>query len=478
MISVGAFVYFPRVFNRSDEFGAYAVMSYKLGDEIRLRVHDLNHDGDGVARAEDGRVFFVPGALIGDQVRARVASLKKRYAIAEMIELEAPASGRIEPPCPVAKTCGGCAVQAWDYSEQLAWKERRVKEALARIGGLDAPLFPIIGMAEPFRYRAKAQYPVRQSPSGEVLAGFYRRGSHEVVPSEDCIVQHPLIPPAVAAARRLIEELGLSVYDERTRKGFVRHIVARVSFSNNELMLILVTADRDFPEKQAWIEGLREALPNLVSAVQNVNPNATNVVMGPESIVLWGRPSIVETFEDVSFEISPNSFFQVNPKQALELYRVVRQFAALSGRERIWDVYCGTGSIGLFLAPQAALLRGVDVVPEAINDARRNARRNGVENRAKFETGRAEDVLPRWVSEGGRADVCLLDPPRKGSDPVTLESICQARPRRIVYVSCNPSTLARDLAFVVERGYRVLGIQPVDMFPHTPHVEAVAHLIA
>lgn len=453
-------------------------MMYGPGDQAQLKVHDLNHDGDGVARADDGRVVFVPGALLGDTVLVRVTALKKRHATAELLAVKRPGAGRIEPPCPVAGECGGCAIQALAYPEQLAWKERRVRDALARLAGLSAPVHPIIGMQSPFRYRNKAQYPIRRTPSGEVVAGFYRKGSHDVVPAEDCLVQHPLIPPAVRAARRLIEALDLTVYDERTHQGFVRHVVVRAGFSSDELMVVLVTNGRAFAKKQSWIRGLQEALPRLVSIVQNVNQEATNAIMGRESLVLWGRRHIVETLEDVTYEVSANSFFQVNPRQAVELFRVVREFAALSGKERVWDVYCGTGSIGLFLCRDAALLQGVDVVCEAIEDARRNAARNGMEDRARFEAGRAEDVLPRWVREGGSPDVLLLDPPRKGSDPVTLESVCRARPGRIIYVSCNPSTLARDLVFLSERGYRLLEVQPVDMFPHTPHVEAVAHLVA
>ena len=452
--------------------------AYSGGDEIELRIADLNHDGEGVGRALDGRVFFVPGALPGDVVRARVAEIKKRHGAAELVDVLEPSAGRVAAPCPVAASCGGCAVQHFAYEHQLAWKEQRVRDALRRIGGLEARVLPILGMEHPFRYRNKAQYPLQISPSGEVIAGFYKKGSHELVPSDDCLIQHPLIPKAVRAARRLVQELGIPVYDESAHAGIARHVVVRASFSTGELLVTLVTASSDFPWREAWVKGLLAAVPGLAGVAQNVNLAQTNAIMGEKTRILWGRPYIVERLEELSFEISPASFFQVNTAQALELYRAVRRLAALTGAESVWDVYCGTGSIGLFLSPRIASLRGVDVAPSAIRDAKRNAALNGVSDRAHFEVGKAEDVLPKWVAEGGRADVCLLDPPRKGCDPVTLESVCQARPERIIYVSCNPATLARDLAFLTARGYRLGEVQPVDMFPHTPHVEAVARLVA
>lgn len=446
-------------------------------ERLTLDIGDINHDGDGVGRSPDGRVFFVPCALPGDRIEARVNRLKKRHGIAEMTRLLAPSDRRVEAKCPVADRCGGCAIQSLDYHAQLEWKERRVADALRRLGGVSAPVLPIIGMEEPFRYRNKAQYPVRRSPRGDLMVGFYRRGSHDIVPHDDCFVQHPLIPKAALAAAAAIDALRLSVYDERDHKGFVRHIVARASFAEEKVILMLVTNNPSFPEKDAFVASVSTRVPELAGVLQNVNRERTNRILGESTIHLWGADRVAETLDHVSFEISPDSFFQVNPIQTVTLYRTVCDWAELTGNETVWDVYCGTGSIGIYLAQDAGRLLGVDTIAAAIRDAQRNAVRNGVSERALFEVGKAEELLPRWVKEGQRADVCILDPPRRGCDSATLASVVGAGAERIVYVSCNPATLARDVAWLMARGYDAVSVRPVDMFPHTPHVEAVCLLV-
>lgn len=447
-----------------------------VGEETEVDVVDLNHDGEGVARTPDGFVLFVPEALPRERARVRVTRVRPRYGEAQLVRVVETAPERVQPECPVAGICGGCALQHLDYHAQAAWKEETVRQSLRRIGGLDGvPVLPIIAMERPFGYRNKAQYPVGLR-DGRVIVGFYRRRSHEIVDTEDCRIQHPLAVAVARAARDAIEEMGLSVYDEATHTGFARHVIARVSFSREEVMAILVTRERAFPQANAWVNALRRRVPGLVGVVQHVNPARTNVIMGGDSVVLWGQDHLVESLGKREFIISPNSFFQVNPVQAKRLYDVVAGFAGLRPGDVVWDVYCGTGSIGIYVAEAGMRLRGVEKVEAAVDDARRNALRNGLTD-ARFEVGTAEDALPRWVQEGERADVVILDPPRSGCDPATLDAVASCRPRRIVYVSCNPATLARDLAILSERGYRAVQVQPVDMFPHTPHVEAVCLLV-
>lgn len=448
----------------------------RTGESRTLRITDLNHDGEGVGRTGDGFVLFVPRALPGDRVDVEVQEVRRSFGRARLASILSPSPDRLTPPCPVAPECGGCSVQHLAYDGQLRWKEERVRQSLLRIGGFaEAPVLPILGMERPYHYRNKAQYPVRTGPDGRVVMGFYRQGSHDVVPSDDCLIQHPLIVEAARTVRRLIEELGIAPYDEATGEGLLRHVVIRTSFARRESMIIAVTHGARFPQRSEWVRRVTRELDSVVSLIQSVQERPGNVVLGEAWELLWGRSYIVEELGGVEFEISPNAFFQVNPVQAVQLFDVARAYAALSGRERVWDVYCGAGSIGLYLADQAGEVRGVERVEEAVKDARRNARRNGVAH-ARFDVGPAEEVLPRWVAEGGRADVCLLDPPRKGCDPRALAAVAEARPRRVIYVSCNPTSLARDLRFLVDRGYRLAAVQPVDMFPHTAHVEAVANL--
>lgn len=456
--------------------GALARQLPAEGERLEVSIVDLNHDGEGVAKTADGFVLFVPGALPGDRAVVEVRRVRARYGEAEIVRLVAPAAHRIQPACPVAGECGGCALQPLAYPAELAWKEERVRQALVRVGRLaNVPVKPILGMNRPYAYRNKAQYPVRKS-DGKTVVGFYRRKSHEVVAAGDCLIQHPLAVKVAEVAKELIDDMGLAVYDETSHQGFVRHLVVRVSFSREECMAILVTRERHFPEADTWVEAMRRRVPEIVSLVQNVNPRQGNVILGDESIVLWGAHHLIESIGHREFLISPTSFFQVNPVQAKELYEVVRQDAAVRPGDVVWDVYCGAGTIGIYVATEGVRLRGVEKVAAAVEDAWRNARLNGIDD-AHFEQGDAETALPKWVARGERADVAILDPPRSGSDPKTLSAIAKAAPRKIVYVSCNPATLARDLAYLATQGYRTIKVQPVDMFPRTPHVEAVALLL-
>lgn len=456
----------------------------RVGSIHTLGITDLNHDGDGVGRTEEGMVLFVPGALPGEQVRVRIETVKRRHATATLIagggdSAFRPSPQRVQARCAVAGECGGCRLQHYDYPSQLVWKAERVRAALSRIGGLDGVnVRPMIGMADPYHYRNKAQYPLRRDETGRVRLGFYRRGSHEVVPHEDCAIQHPVIPEVAAACRQAIEELDISVYDEENHTGAVRHLVIRTSFANDEAVLILVTRSSTLPESGAFIDRIRALCPQVVGVVQNVNAARTNAIFGPETRSLWGKSTLVERLGDLEFEISPTSFFQVNPIQAVRLYDSVVELAETTSGS-VWDLYCGAGSIGLYLLQGASMelsVKGIDSVAAAIADARRNAAHNGLQQSARFEVGRAEWVVPQWVDDGERASLCLLDPPRSGCAPELLRAVGEADPRRIVYVSCNPSTLARDLALLANLGYRTKVIQPVDMFPQTPHIEAVAQL--
>lgn len=454
---------------------AAAATAVRPGDELTVEVTDLNDDGDGVGRASDGLVLFVPGALPGERVRVRVSRVSRRHAVAEPVERLIDAPCRVVPPCPVAGACGGCRLQHASYQAQLAWKTQRVRTAL-RLAGLEGvPVAEILGMASPFHYRNKAQYPVRRGPKGEVLLGFFRRESHEIVPHDECLIQHPLIPRVAEACRRAAEELEIEPYDERQHRGVLRHLVVRVSFARNEAMVVLVTRTRTLPAAGEFIERIRRSVPAVVSVAQNVNEERTNVIFGRTTRILWGRAALIERLGRLEFEISPTSFFQVNPAGAKCLYDMVTEFVGPAART-LWDIYCGAGTIGLYVA--AALCRpvrllGVDSSHEAIADARRNAARNKIES-ARFVVGRAEHVVPRWVAAGEESGVWLLDPPRSGCAQEVLAALAAVRPERVVYVSCNPVTFARDLSLMQQVGYRTRRVQPVDMFPQTPHIEAVA----
>ncbi|WP_052702826.1 23S rRNA (uracil(1939)-C(5))-methyltransferase RlmD [Paenibacillus beijingensis] len=468
-------------------------------DIVILDIVGLTHEGEGVGRA-DGFTLFVQGALPGERVKAKVLKVKKQYGYAKQLELLQSSPDRVDAPCPIYKQCGGCQLQHMGYDAQLRWKRQHVVDNLVRIGKLPVAgtmeqggassgerpaviVHPTIGMDNPWRYRNKAQVPIGMAMAsleggagGGLIGGFYARGSHRIIDMDECLIQHEQNDEVVRRVKEIGKRLGITAYDEESGRGLLRHVVVRTGFISGEIMVVLVTNGRKIPHADQWIEGIREAIPGVTSIVQNINTRTTNVIFGDETRTLWGSDVIYDELDGIRFAISARSFYQVNPAQTVELYRKAVEYAGLTGSENVIDAYCGIGTISLFLARQAGQVYGVEIVPEAIEDAKRNAELNGIDN-ASFESGPAEVVIPRWRKEGIAADVIVVDPPRKGCDTALLETILAMKPERVVYVSCNPSTLARDLRVLEDGGYRTVEVQPVDMFPHTVHVESVALLV-
>ncbi|MEW6724728.1 MAG: 23S rRNA (uracil(1939)-C(5))-methyltransferase RlmD [Bacillota bacterium] len=452
-----------------------------MSEQVPVRVgqaYDIEITGlgqsEGVGRV-DGFTVFVPGALPGEQVRARVDLVKKNYARAGLLEVVRRSPDRVEPSCPHFPECGGCQLQHLDYQAQLRWKRQQVADAIQRIGKLTGvEVLPTLGMADPWRYRNKVPFPVG-GRGGQLVAGLYRSGTHDIVDMEGCQIQSGLADQAFREAKRLSAEHGLIPYDEIKKTGFLRHILIREGRQAGELMCVLVTNGEERTRTSVVARELMEAVPAVVSVQQNINTRPTNVIMGPKTILLGGKATITDYLGGLAFEISPLSFFQINPGQAEVLYNQVLAFCRLTGGETVFDLYCGIGTISLYLARRAGQVIGIESVPQAVEDARRNAERNGIGN-VKFHYGEAEKLLPRLARQGARADVIVLDPPRRGCEPEVLETMAEMRPERIVYVSCNPATLARDLAVLSERGYRPEVVQPVDMFPHTGHVECIIQI--
>ncbi|KJD44702.1 23S rRNA (uracil(1939)-C(5))-methyltransferase RlmD [Paenibacillus terrae] len=456
-------------------------------DEAVMDIIGMNHDGEGVGRVE-GFTLFVPGALPGEKVRIKVLKTKKQYGYAKLLDIVQASPDRIAAPCAIYDQCGGCQIQHMSYEAQLGWKRQYVVDVLERIGKLKVEgnegsiageqatlkVLPTLGMNEPWRYRNKAQVPIGVTEGG-LVGGFYARGSHRIVDMDTCLIQDERNDEVVARVKEIGRTLGISAYNEETGRGLLRHVVVKTAFRTGEMMLVLVTNGRDIPHADAWIGSIREHIPHVASICQNVNTKRTNVIFGDETRVLWGRDVIYDYIGNVQFAISARSFYQVNPVQTEVLYSKTVEYAGLTGKETVIDAYCGIGTISLFLAQHADQVYGVEIVKEAIEDARSNALLNNMRN-VKFEVGASEDVIPAWKEQGITADVIVVDPPRKGCDPRLLETILEMKPERVVYVSCNPSTLARDLRILEDGGYRTLEVQPVDMFPHTVHVESIARI--
>lgn len=438
-----------------------------------MTVDSLGSNGEGIGRIE-GFTIFVEGALPEETVKVLVVKLKKSYGYGKLVEIISPSPYRVEPYCPVAKTCGGCQLQHFSYEGQLAYKARKVKDDLERIGGLkklaDLPAF---GMENPWRYRNKAQFPVGNGKDGAVEVGFYAKRSHRIVDAPVCYLQDVVNDEITAIVRNFMEEFRISAYDEEKHKGLVRHILTRVGRNSGEIMVCIVINGKGIPNSEVLVERLQQ-VEGIASIVLNVNKEQTNVILGKKIITLWGKSTIVDTLGGISFEISPLSFYQVNPVQTEVLYSKAVEMANLKGDETVLDLYCGIGTISLFFAKKAKKVFGVEIVPEAIDDARKNAIRNGIDN-VTFEVGAAEEVVPRLYQEQGiTADVIVVDPPRKGCDQALLETISSILPEKLVYVSCNPATLARDVGVLCEKGFRVVDVQVVDQFPMTVHVETIA----
>jgi len=441
---------------------------------IELELTGLTHDGAGVGKYQ-GYTLFVNGGLPEEKVRVKVAKLNKNYGFADLIEIIEPSPERNKPLCSVYESCGGCQLQHLTYEGQLEHKRNLVAENLKRIGKIEnVAIHPTLGMNHPWRYRNKAQIPFAESEGG-LISGFYAKGTHNVIDMKECLIQQEAHDEMALTVRKLAKELHIPAYDEKLHNGVLRHVVTRTGTNTGELMLILVTKEEDFLNRKELVDRLVARIPNLTSLIQNVNSERTNVILGQKSITLWGSNVIYDTIGDIKFSISPRSFFQVNSEQTKVLYDKALEYANLSGKETVIDAYCGTGTISLFLAQKAKHVYGVEIVADAIKDAKKNAELNGINNVA-FQTGAAEKVIPEWKKQGVNVDVVVVDPPRKGLEKELIDTIIELKPKRVVYVSCDPGTLARDLRLFEDGGYKVIEVQPVDMFPQTMHVETVCLL--
>ncbi|MFB1050570.1 23S rRNA (uracil(1939)-C(5))-methyltransferase RlmD [Paraliobacillus sp. JSM ZJ581] len=440
---------------------------------ITLAFEDMTHEGNGVGKI-DGYPVFVPYALPGETAQVKVIKVKKNFAIGKLIEIEDQSAERVEAPCHVYYQCGGCQLQHMSYTLQKEMKRTQVVNALKKIGHIeDVVVHPTIGMDDPWRYRNKVQIPVAEK-NGKLITGFYRKKSHDIIEGMDrCIITSEVNDCMVEAVRSIADRFGIPAYDEKTHRGVLRHIMVRTGEITNETMIVIVTRTKELPNKEALVNEIREAYPNVTSIMQNINKDRTNVILGKETKLLWGESYIHDKIGDITFAISAKSFYQVNPTQTKQLYDKALEYAQLTGNETVIDAYCGIGTISLFLAQQAKKVYGVEIVGEAIADAKENAKLNKINN-VEFFVGQAEKVMPWWTAQGLNPDVIVVDPPRKGCDEALLEAMLEMKPERIVYVSCNPSTLARDLRILEDGGYKTKKIQPVDMFPQTNHVECVS----
>lgn len=450
-------------------------MNYKKNDILTLKIEDIGHDGEGIGKV-DGYTLFVKDAIIGDVVEAKVMKAKKNYGYARLMKVITPSPHRVEPLCPYAKQCGGCQIQIMSYEEQLRFKENKVLNNLKRIGGFqEIPMEPILGMEEPFYYRNKAQFPVGTDTNGKLITGFYAGRTHSIINNRKCYLGVEENEQVLDRVLGWMERHGITSYDEETGKGLVRHVLIRYGFVTKEVMVCLVINGAGVPEKEELIDSLR-GIPGMTSITTSSNTKRTNVIMGEKITLLWGQSYITDYIGDIQYQISPLSFYQVNPAQTKVLYETALEYAGLHGDETVWDLYCGIGTISLFLAQKAKMVYGVEIVPEAIEDARRNAKLNQIEN-AEFFVGKAEDVLPeKYEKEQIYADVIVVDPPRKGCEESVLDTMVRMQPERIVYVSCDSATLARDLKYLCERGYELKRVRAVDQFPQGVHVETVVLL--
>lgn len=462
---------------------------FKKDDCVTLHIEDIGTGGEGIGKA-DGFTFFVKDAIVGDVIEAKIMKLKKNYGYARLMKVLTPSKDRVEPKCPVARQCGGCQIQEMRYEAQLAFKQKMVQNNLERIGGLsDFEMYPVIGMETPYAYRNKAQFPVGEDKDGNIVIGFYAGRTHHIVEQTDCCIGAPENGEVLRKVKAYMQKNQIRPYNEEHHSGIVRHILIRTGYHTKEIMVcLIVNAVKASCLKNAeqLTESLRE-MDGMTSVMVNFNTEKTNVILGKKSEVLWGQPYIEDFIGDVKYQISPQSFFQVNPMQTEKLYAKALEYAGLTGNETVWDLYCGIGTISLFLAKNARKVYGVEIVPQAIEDARNNAKRNGIDN-AEFFVGKAEEVVPAFYekalkqtqdSEAGksiRPDVVVVDPPRKGCEEVLLETIVKMQPQRIVYVSCDSATLARDLKFLSANGYAVKKVQPVDQFGHSVHIETVVLL--
>ena len=476
---------------------------YSKNDIVTVKIEDIGTEGEGIGKLE-GFTLFVKDAVMGDVVEARLVKVKKNYAYARLEKVLTSSPLRVKPVCPYHKQCGGCQIQAMSYEAQLQFKENKVKNNLVRIGGFDqlfieSVMEPVVGMEQPWHYRNKAQFPVGTDKDGRIITGFYAGRTHSIIANTDCALGVEENEPILQKVLAYMQNEKVSAYDETTGQGLVRHILIRKGFTSGEIMVCLVINGKSLPKEDRLVSTLRE-IPGMTSIWLNYNTKNTNVIMGTEGRVLWGQNTITDVIhrrsieeinsgkdclrydskenapQGITFAISPLSFYQVNPIQTEKLYSLALEYAGLTGEETVWDLYCGIGTISLFMAQCAKEVHGVEIVPQAIEDARKNAERNHIEN-ATFYVGKAEEVLPRlYEEEHIFADVICVDPPRKGCDEACLNTIIKMAPKRIVYVSCDSATLARDLKYLCENGYEIRKVRAVDQFGQTVHVETVVKL--
>ena len=448
-------------------------------NDYEIEIKDMGSEGEGIGHI-DGIAVFVKNGVIGDTLKVKITKVKKNYAYGRVVEVITASPFRVVPKCPVASPCGGCSIQHISYEKQLDYKWNKVKNCLERIGGIenaDKLMEPIYGMEDPYHYRNKAQFPIAREASGRVNIGFYAGRTHQIVDTDTCYIQDAINDVLIKKVREFIEKYDIGTYDENTHQGLIRHILTRVGFTTKEIMVCLVINGRELPYANELVESLRE-VPGMTSISININRDKTNKILGEYCTTLWGQDYITDYIGDVKYQISPLSFYQVNPKQTKVLYDKALEYADLKGNEIVWDMYCGIGTISLFLAKKAKMVYGVEVVPEAIEDAKINAQINNIEN-VEFFVGRAEKVVPEQYEsdmENKKASVVVVDPPRKGCDGELLKTLVEMSPERIVYVSCDPGTLARDVKILGEGGYQVKKVAVVDQFGHSGHVETVVLL--
>ena len=477
-------------------------------DVVTVTIEDIGVNGEGIGKV-DGYTLFIKDAMIGDVIEAKVMKAKKHYGYARLQKILTSSEARVKTPaCPMARKCGGCQIQEMKYSAQLAFKEGKVCGNLERIGGvptelLDEIMEPVVGMErgetaevaaaadtekagaadyQPFCYRNKAQFPIGTDKEGHVIAGFYAGRTHNIISNTDCILGVPVNKEILECILAFMEEYKILSYNEEKHTGLVRHVLIRYGFTTDEIMVCLILNGEELPYAEVLVERLRK-IPGMTSITVNVNRAKTNVIMGDKIKLLWGQTFITDYIGNVKYQISPLSFYQVNPVQTKKLYELALDYADLTGEETVWDLYCGIGTISLFLAQKAKQVYGVEIVPQAIDDAKNNAKINGIKN-AEFYVGKAEEVLPDYYKEYAKthngekahADVIVVDPPRKGCEESLLQTIVDMQPERVVYVSCDSATLARDVKFLREKGYELTKVRAVDQFPHTVHVETVVLL--
>ena len=441
----------------------------KKNDDLEVNISDIGYEGEGIAKI-DGYTTFVKGGLKGEKVKIKMLKVNKDYGFAKLVEVLEKSEERDEPICSVFGKCGGCSLQHINYEAQLDYKTNTVRNTLRKALGYDVGVEQTIGMGIPYNYRNKAQYPVVDDK-----IGFFAGRTHALIENEKCYIQNETSDKLAKDAFKILRKYNISSYNEKSGKGCLRHIITRIGIHTGELMLVLVTNEKNIKHKDEIVSELTKEYPTIKSIIQNVNMQNTNVILGNECVILYGQEYITDILGEYKFKISPLSFYQVNPVQTEVLYNIAKEYANLQGTETVFDLYSGIGTISIFIADNAKKVYGVEVVEQAVFDAKENAEINEIRN-VEFIQGEAEVIVPEMYKEGKKADVVFVDPPRKGCDEKLLETIKEMKAQKVVYISCNPATLARDLKYLTDNGYEIKKVQPVDMFPQTSHVENVVLL--